>query len=53
MENIVFHGQKIGAWVAWSILARADVKEAHAEHVEVEVTEEGAVVEAALGKEAT
>ena len=53
MENVVFHGEKIGAWAAWSIQAKADIKEAHVEPIEVKATEEASVGKAALGKEAT
>ena len=53
MENVIFHGQKIGAWAAWSIYAKADTKEANVEPIEVKANEEAAVEKAALGKEAT
>ena len=53
MEIVIFPGEKIGAWAAWSIQARADIKEAHVEPIEVKATEEASVGKAALGKEAT
>ena len=51
MENVIFHGQKIGAWAAWSLQAWADVKEAHKEPIEVKATKEAAE-ESADGKAA-
>ena len=52
-ENIVSYGHKIRAWAAWSLQARADVKEAHEEPVEVKAPEKAADSKAALGKEST
>ena len=48
-----FPGEKIGAWAAWSLQARAEVKEAHEEPVEVKAPEEAADGKAALDKEST
>ena len=53
MKSVIFHGQKIGAWAAWYIQAKADVKGAHEEPIDVEATNDAAVEKAALKKESS